>query len=142
VPQNWWNANAVSANITGPVSSYFGQNLQERNSERCWGVVADCSPPDAVLIVLDLGDGTCAVLTGVNGDVVGDCTSNIFGGTQCTVLEADLFIIPANLNSLGPSQYVIPDFQPYFDAIGIGSIIALSAPPSFALPRIVACSVG
>eukprot|EP00884_Botryococcus_braunii_P014746 jgi/Botrbrau1/23272/Bobra.0102s0015.1 len=100
---------------------------------------ADCNPLDSVLVVIDGGDGTCAVLEGANVDVpLGDCTFNVFGGTDCTVLGADLFIFAANVQNLDASQYVAPDFQKYFAAIGIGNIIALSSinlePPSFLVP--------
>lgn len=93
------------------------------------GLVADCFPLDAALVVVDLGDGTCQVLVGLAGDLAGDCTQNIFGGLQCTHLDSDLFIIAANEQNLS-TDYIAPDFQAYFDAIGIGSIVALSAHPA------------
>eukprot|EP00884_Botryococcus_braunii_P014738 jgi/Botrbrau1/23265/Bobra.0102s0010.1 len=99
-------------------------------------LVSDCNPLDATLSVIDRGDGTCAVFEGNNLNVrLGNCTSNVFGGTNCTVLGADVYIFAANVQNLDASQYVTPDFQKYFAAIGIGNIIALSSfnlePPSF-----------
>jgi hypothetical protein len=87
---------------------------------------ADCNTTDNLLIVLDLGNGTCNAFEGLTPAIVGDCTKNIFNGTQCTYLDSDLVIVAAN--AVNATSYKAPDFQKYFDALGIGNVVTLSAP--------------
>jgi hypothetical protein len=92
------------------------------------GAPADCPAADGFLFVIDFGDGTC--LAGTGGSInttSGDCTQNLFSGTNCQVLGADFFIIAANPKNLSGSAYKIPDFQKYFTALGVGGIISASA---------------
>eukprot|EP00884_Botryococcus_braunii_P023498 jgi/Botrbrau1/9832/Bobra.0313s0011.2 len=93
-----------------------------------FNLIPDCNPLDEELWVIDLGDGTCQVREGFNGaQVFGNCLSNVFGGTDCTVLGADLHIVAANSRNLDAAQYVVSDFQNWFNLIGIGNILALKS---------------
>lgn len=81
------------------------------------------------MLIVGLGDGKCSAYwgpDGVNRSFAGNCTTNLFGGKNCTFLGSVLYLVAGNNVSAPLGTYVPPDFQKWFDAIGIGNVTTLS----------------
>lgn len=86
--------------------------------------VPDCIWESGQLTIVDLGTGRGCFVSGAGG--LGDgCFVNLFN-RQCQFLNATVTVIAKNLAS--PNPYQPPNFQKYFDRIGIGSVQRLGAP--------------